>query len=167
MALATVDASGLPNVRMVLLKEWGPRGFAFYTNRESAKGQELDIQGKGALVLYWKSLQRQVRVRGPIASVSPEESDAYFASRPRGAQVGAWASLQSRPLASRSELEVAVARIEKKYSAAVPRPPHWIGYRLAPLSVEFWAERPYRLHERILFTRATLEAPWTRTRLYP
>jgi pyridoxamine 5'-phosphate oxidase len=167
-ALATVDESGLPNARMVLLKGWGPAGFVFYTNRESAKGRELDAQRKAALVIYWKSLSRQVRVRGPVEPVSDAESDAYFGSRPRGAQIGAWASQQSRKLASRSELESAVARLEEKYGKAdVPRPPHWIGYRLVPLVVEFWAEQPYRLHDRIEFSRASVNAPWSQRRLYP
>jgi pyridoxamine 5'-phosphate oxidase len=168
MALATVDADGMPNVRMVLLKGWGPDGFVFYTNRESAKGRELDAQGKAALTLYWKSLSRQVRMRGPVQPVTGAESDAYFSSRPRGAQIGAWASRQSRPLASRAELEAAVAGIEQKYaSGPVSRPPHWIGYRLVPLYVEFWTEQPFRLHERIVFSRETPAAPWSRERLYP
>jgi pyridoxamine 5'-phosphate oxidase len=166
--LATVDESGLPNARMVLLKGWGPAGFVFYTNRESAKGRELDAQKKAALVIYWKSLSRQVRMRGLVEPVSDAESDAYFGSRPRGAQIGAWASQQSRKLASRSELQSAVARVEEKYGKAdVPRPPHWIGYRLVPLVVEFWAEQPYRLHDRIEFSRANVNAPWSQRRLYP
>ncbi|MEX0590744.1 MAG: pyridoxamine 5'-phosphate oxidase [Xanthobacteraceae bacterium] len=167
MALATVDADGFPNVRMVLLKGWGPDGFVFYTNRESAKGAELDATVKAALVIYWKSLSRQMRMRGPIEPVSAAESDDYFASRPRGAQIGAWASQQSRPLESRAELEAAVARFEQKFAGEVPRPPHWIGYRLVPFSVEFWAEQPYRLHDRIAFSRKSPGAPWSRRRLYP
>ncbi len=168
MALATVDADGMPNVRMVLLKEWGPDGFVFYTNRESAKGGELDGQKKAALVLYWKTLGRQVRVRGPVEPVPPARSDAYFASRPRGAQTGAWASSQSRPLESREALQAAVAKVEAQYEGMpVPRPPHWIGYRVSPLAVEFWSEQPYRLHDRIVFSRPGLDAPWTRARLYP
>ena len=168
VALATVDESGLPNARMVLLKGWSPAGFVFYTNRESAKGRELDAQRKAALVIYWKSLSRQVRMRGPVEPISEAESDAYFGSRPRGAQIGAWASQQSRKLASRSELESAVARVEEKYGKAdVPRPPHWIGYRLVPLVVEFWAEQPYRLHDRIEFSRANVNAPRSQRRLYP
>jgi pyridoxamine 5'-phosphate oxidase len=168
MALATVDADGMPNVRMVLLKGWGPDGFVFFTNRESAKGRELDAQGKAALTLYWKSLSRQVRMRGPVQPVTGAESDAYFSSRPRGAQIGAWASRQSRPLASRAELEAAVAGIERKFGKGpVQRPPHWIGYRLVPLYVEFWTEQPFRLHERIVFSRQTPGATWSRERLYP
>lgn len=168
MALATVDASGMPNVRMVLLKGWGPDGFVFYTNRESVKGRELDGQGRAALAIYWKSLGRQVRMRGPVEPVPPELSDDYFASRPRGAQIGAWASNQSQPLASREELIAAVSRMEEKFgNDPVPRPPRWIGYRLAPLYIEFWIEQPYRLHDRIVFTRPSLDAPWSRSRLYP
>lgn len=168
IALATVDADGMPNVRMVLLKGWSAEGFVFYTNRESAKGRELEGQGKAALVLYWKSLGRQVRVRGPVSPVTTAESDSYFASRPRGAQVGAWASRQSRPLQDRAELQAAVTRVEAQYEDAdVPRPPHWIGYRIAPLYVEFWQEQTFRLHDRIVFARAALDQPWTRSRLYP
>lgn len=167
-ALATVDSEGLPNARMVLVKEVDPRGFVFYTNQESAKGRELETRPKAALVLMWKSLGRQVRARGPVERVSDAEADAYFASRPRGAQIGAWASQQSRPLASRAELETAVARFEKKYGKdPVPRPPYWVGYRLVPLVIEFWAERPFRLHDRIAFSRARPGEPWTRTRLQP
>jgi pyridoxamine 5'-phosphate oxidase len=167
-ALATVDAEGLPNVRMVLLKQWDPRGFVFFTNAESAKGRELTAQPKAALALYWKSLSRQVRMRGSIERVTDVESDAYFASRPRGAQIGAWASQQSRPLESRAKLEEAAARFEQKYgSGPVPRPPHWVGFRLVPLEIEFWAEQPFRLHDRIVFHRAKSGAPWSRRRLYP
>jgi pyridoxamine 5'-phosphate oxidase len=168
MALATVDADGLPNVRMLLLKHWDSRGFVFYTNRESTKGHELEAQPKAALILHWKSLGRQVRMRGLVEQVSASESDAYFASRPRGAQIGAWASRQSRPLESRAELEAAVARYTEKYGKGpVARPPYWIGYRLVPLQIEFWAEQPFRLHDRIVFSRAQPGAPWVRTRLYP
>lgn len=168
IALATIDADGLPNVRMVLLKGWGPEGFVFYTNRQSVKGNELDRQKKAALVIYWKSLSRQVRMRGGIAPVSNAESDAYFSSRPRGAQIGAWASRQSRPLESREQLQADVARVEEQYgNGAVPRPSHWIGYRLVPTYVEFWSEQPFRLHDRIVFTRAAPDAPWSRSRLYP
>jgi pyridoxamine 5'-phosphate oxidase len=168
IALATVDAVGMPNVRMVLLKGWGPEGFVFYTNRESAKGRELEGQGKAALVIYWKSLSRQVRVRGPVSPVTAAESDTYFSTRPRGARIGAWASQQSRPLKDRAELQAAVARIEEQYgNKDVPRPPHWIGYRIAPLYVEFWQEQPFRLHDRVVFSRTALGQPWTRSRLYP
>jgi pyridoxamine 5'-phosphate oxidase len=168
IALATVDAVGMPNVRMVLLKGWGPEGFVFYTNRESAKGRELEGQGKAALVIYWKSLSRQVRVRGPVSPATAAESDTYFSTRPRGARVGAWASQQSRPLKDRAELQAAVARIEEQYgNKDVPRPPHWIGYRIAPLYVEFWQEQPFRLHDRVVFSRTALDQSWTRSRLYP
>jgi pyridoxamine 5'-phosphate oxidase len=166
-ALATVDSAGLPDVRVVLVKKFDERGFVFFTNSESAKGSELSGNPKAALVLYWKSLNRQVRVRGTVELVSEQESDEYFASRPRGAQVGAWASRQSRPLESRSKLEAAVARYEKEYAERVPRPPYWIGYRVVPLAIEFWADRPFRLHDRLVFTRPAPGTPWARERLYP
>jgi pyridoxamine 5'-phosphate oxidase len=167
-ALATVDGDGLPNVRMVLLKHADARGFVFYTHVESAKGRELAGRPHAALVLYWKSLDRQIRARGSIARVSEAEADSYFATRPRGAQVGAWASLQSRPLQSRKALEDATAVIEKQYAGkTVPRPRHWSGFRLVPLAIEFWMERPFRLHDRVLFTRADAGVPWKSGRLYP
>ncbi len=173
MALATVDPSGQPNVRMVLLKgldgaDRADRGFVFYTNFESAKGRELNATPKAALDFYWKSLRRQVRVRGPIAQVSPEEADAYFATRPRGAQIGAWASQQSRPLESRFALEKAVALVAAKYNVGrVPRPPHWSGFRVTPLEIEFWHSRLSRLHERVTFRRTAPGEDWLKTRLYP
>jgi pyridoxamine 5'-phosphate oxidase len=166
-ALATVDSGGLPDVRVVLVKKFDERGFVFFTNSESAKGRELSGNPKAALVLYWKSLNRQVRVRGTVERVSEQECDEYFASRPRGAQVGAWASRQSRPLESRSTLEAAVARYEKEYAERVPRPPYWVGYRIVPLAIEFWADRPFRLHDRLVFTRPAPSTPWARERLYP
>jgi pyridoxamine 5'-phosphate oxidase len=166
-ALATVDSAGLPDVRMVLVKTFDERGFVFFTNSESAKGSELAGNPKAALVLYWKSLNRQVRVRGLVERASERECDDYFASRPRGAQIGAWASRQSRPLESRTALEAAVARYEKQYGEKVPRPDYWIGYRVVPLAIEFWADRPFRLHDRLVFTRAASGKPWTRERLYP
>ncbi len=166
MALATVDADGMPNVRMVLLKGLDDRGFVFYTNTTSQKGQELGERPKAALVFYWKSLNRQIRVRGQVEPVGDSEADAYFATRPRGAQIGAWASQQSAPLESRFALEKAVALYTAKFGmGSIPRPPHWSGFRIVPVSVEFWADRPFRLHDRIVFRREN-EA-WVKTRLYP
>ena len=168
MALATVDASGLPDVRMVLLKGVDTHGFVFYTNLESAKGEELASNPKAALCIHWKSLERQVRVRGPVVAVSVEEADAYFASRPKDSQIGAWASRQSRPLEGRFALEKEVARFAAKYAlASVPRPPHWSGCRVQPLSIEFWRARPFRLHERLRYSRETLNSPWVTERLFP
>jgi pyridoxamine 5'-phosphate oxidase len=168
MSLATVDKDGLPNVRMVLLKGFDENGFVFYSNNESRKGEELAANAKAGLAFYWKSLDRQVRVRGTVAPVSDAEADAYFASRPRGAQLGAWASKQSAPLESRFAFEKAVALMTAKYGVGeVPRPPYWIGYRVTPLAIEFWHERPFRLHDRILFAREPGGADWTKTRLYP
>jgi pyridoxamine 5'-phosphate oxidase len=168
MALATVDPSGMPNVRMVLLKGAGPSGFVFYTNYESAKGQELLSSGKAALCFHWKSLRRQVRVRGPVAPVSAEEADAYYASRPRGSRIGAWASQQSRALESRFALEKAVAAYTARYAIGeIPRPDHWSGFRLTPLEIEFWHDRPFRLHDRLQFRRGAPAEPWTKSRLYP
>lgn len=166
MALATVDADGLPNVRMVLLKSADETGFVFYTNVESAKGRELEAQPKAALLLHWKSLRRQVRARGTVSRVTDEEADAYFRSRPRDSRIGAWASQQSRPLESRFAFEKAIALYGAKYALGeVPRPPYWTGFRLAPVAMEFWQDRPFRLHDRLAFTRDG--DGWTRTRLYP
>ena len=173
MTLATVDASGLPNARMVLMKGFDDRGFVFYTNVDSTKGHELAAAPKAALTFYWKSLQRQVRVRGRVEPVSAEEADAYFASRSRMAQIGAWASKQSSELESRLAFEKAVARFTAKFAiGAVPRPAYWSGYRVVPQEIEFWQERPFRLHDRVAFTRANsnrsaAKAPWGKTRLYP
>jgi pyridoxamine 5'-phosphate oxidase len=168
MALATVDASGLPNVRMVLLKGVDAHGFVFYTNLGSRKGQELAGQAKAALVFHWKSLARQVRVRGPVERVSDAEADAYFATRPRGSQIGAWASKQSTPLESRMAFEKAVALTTAKYAVGtVPRPPHWSGFRVVPQVMEFWHDRPFRLHDRVEYRRADGGGDWTKTRLYP
>lgn len=167
MALATVDSAGMPNVRIVLLKGHDERGFVFYTNCESAKGLELRDQPRAALCLHWKSLRRQVRARGRVSPVSDEEADVYFASRPHGSRIGAWASRQSRPLDSRETLEQAVEAIEKRFGeGAVPRPPFWSGFRLAPQSMEFWQDRPSRLHERVSFTRGE-DGAWQAQRLYP
>ena len=168
MTLATVDADGLPNARMVLLKGCDERGFVFYTNLDSVKGQELAEAPKAALTFYWKSLQRQVRVRGEVEPVSAAEADAYFASRPRMAQIGAWASKQSTALESRLAFEKAVAIHTAKFGVGtVPRPPHWSGYRVVPQEIEFWHERPFRLHDRIRFQREHPGARWSKTRLYP
>lgn len=167
MALATVDTSGLPDVRMVLLKGVDERGFVFYTNLESRKGEEILSSMKAALCFHWKSLRRQVRVRGPVERVSEAEADAYYDSRPRGSRIGAWASKQSRPLESRMALEKAVAEYTARYAIGkIPRPPHWSGFRILPQSIEFWHDRPFRLHDRVLFTRAEGDG-WTKTRLYP
>ena len=168
MALATVDADGMPNVRMVLLKGFDPEGAVFYTNTESPKGRELDANPKAALVFHWKSRTRQVRLRGPVERVSDAEADAYFASRSRLSQIGAWASKQSTPLESRLAFEKAVALYTAKFAVGtVPRPPHWTGYRIVPMTIEFWEDRPFRLHERVQFSRAERGAPWQKTRLYP
>lgn len=173
MALATVDPSGLPNVRMVLLKgvdgrSHPARGFVFYTNLESAKGRELAASRQAAILFHWKSLRRQVRARGPITPVSVEEADQYFASRPRLSRIGAWASEQSRLLESRFALEKRVAEYTAKFGIGdIPRPPHWSGFRLTPVEVELWRDRPFRLHDRVVFRRAAVEQPWEKTRLYP
>jgi pyridoxamine 5'-phosphate oxidase len=168
MTLATVDRDGLPNARMVLLKGADERGFVFYTNKTSQKGRELDAQAKAALVFHWKSLNKQVRVRGLVEPVTDAEADAYFASRAKQAQIGAWASKQSAPLESRLAFEKAVASYAAKYAlGTVPRPPYWSGYRVVPLSIEFWQDRPFRLHDRIEFRREAPGAPWSKTRMYP
>lgn len=168
MSLATVDQAGLPNVRMVLLKGIQEGGFVFYTNLESAKGRELEANPKAALCFHWKSLRRQIRIRGEIAPVSDAEADAYFASRARGSRIGAWASLQSRPLESRFALEQAVAKFTAKHGVGdIPRPPCWSGYSLIPLEIEFWHDRPFRLHERVVFRRDAPTRAWSKTRLYP
>jgi pyridoxamine 5'-phosphate oxidase len=168
MSLATVDEEGLPDVRMVLLKDADERGFVFYTNFESQKGQEILGTMKAAVVFHWKSLRRQVRVRGTVEQVSESEADAYFASRPRQSQIGAWASQQSRPLEGRFALEASVALYATKYAIGnVPRPPQWSGFRIKPLAIEFWHDRPFRLHDRVVFRRADPASGWTKTRLYP
>jgi pyridoxamine 5'-phosphate oxidase len=168
MALATAGADGFPDVRMVLLKGFDEAGFVFYTNLDSAKGQELKKRPQAALAFHWKSLRRQVRVRGTVTQVGDSEADAYFATRPRLAQIGAWASKQSSPLESRLAFEKAVARVTARYPiGTIPRPPHWSGFRVTPLSLEFWHDRPFRLHDRIVFGRSDVNEAWTRTRLYP
>ena len=168
MSLASVDSDGMPNLRIVLLKGADEAGFVFFTNQQSAKGEELAASAKAALCFHWKSLRRQVRVRGPVEVVSDQEADAYFATRPRGSQLGAWASQQSRELESREALEKAVAEATARFSEGdIPRPAHWSGYRVLPLEVEFWHDRPFRLHERVAFRRASASQPWTKTGLYP
>jgi pyridoxamine 5'-phosphate oxidase len=168
MALATVDADGLPNVRMVLLKGVDERGFVFYTNLESAKGRELEQAPRAALVFHWKSLTRQVRVRGTVERVTEADADAYFATRPRLTQIGAWASRQSAPLESRLAFEKAVALYTAKHVVGpVPRPPFWSGFRVVPQAIEFWHDRPFRLHDRVEFRRSEPGELWRKTRLYP
>ncbi len=167
LALATVDPDGMPNVRMVLLKGFDERGFVFYTNFESAKGQEVLSAKKAAMCFHWKSLRRQVRIRGPVEVVSDEEADEYYASRPRGSRIGAWASKQSRPLESRFALEKAVAEYTAKFAVGtIPRPSHWSGFRIVPQTIEFWHDRPFRLHDRVVFSRDG-KGDWQTERLYP
>jgi len=168
MALATVDPDGLPDVRMVLLKGFDTAGFVFYSHIDSAKGRELAATPKAGLLFHWKSLRRQVRIRGMVSPVTDAEADAYFATRPKQAQIGAWASKQSQPLESRMAFEKAIALNTAKYAIGeVPRPPGWSGWRIAPQAFEFWHDRPFRLHDRITFTRAAPDAEWSKTRLYP
>jgi pyridoxamine 5'-phosphate oxidase len=168
MALATVDAEGLPDVRMVLLKGFDERGAVFYTNMDSQKGRQLDANPKAALLFHWKSKSRQVRLRGPVEHVSEAEADDYYASRSRLSQIGAWASKQSAPLESRLAFEKAIALYTAKFAIGhVPRPPYWSGFRLIPMTIEFWEDRPFRLHERIEFRRDSVGGSWSKTRLYP
>jgi pyridoxamine 5'-phosphate oxidase len=167
MTLATADRDGIPSARMVLLKDADARGFAFYTNTESQKGVELDANCHAALVFHWKSLRRQVRIAGTVERVGDAEADEYFASRARGSQIGAWASDQSSPLEGRFALEKRVAKFAAKFGAGkVPRPPHWTGYRVIPQEIEFWQDKPFRLHERVVYSRDG-ESGWTTGRVYP
>ena len=168
MALSTANADGFPDVRMVLLKDVDARGFVFYTNTESAKGVQLGENARAALCFHWKSLRRQVRVRGHVSRVSDEEADAYYASRARDSRIGAWASKQSRPVESRFALEKAVAKYAAKFNFGdIPRPDFWTGYRIAPVHIEFWRDRAFRLHDRMSFDRKDTRSNWTVSRLYP
>ncbi|MCX7311399.1 MAG: pyridoxamine 5'-phosphate oxidase [Hyphomicrobiales bacterium] len=168
MAVATVDSDGLPNVRMVLMKGFDERGVVFYTNMDSQKGRELDANAKAALLFHWKSKTRQVRLRGTVERVSDAEADAYHASRSRLSQIGAWASKQSAPLESRLAFEKAIALYTAKFAiGSVPRPPNWSGFRIIPMTIEFWEDRAFRLHERVEFRRPQVGAAWSKTRMYP
>lgn len=168
VALATVDEDGLPNVRMVLLKGFDDDGFVFYTNFESQKGREILGQKKAAMCFHWKSLRRQVRLRGPVEIVTDAEADAYFKTRARGSRIGAWASKQSRPLESRFALEKAVAEYTARYAIGdIPRPAHWSGFRIRPTSIEFWKDQNFRLHDRVEFRRPLPEGAWDKVRMYP
>ncbi len=168
MTLATIGVDGAPDARIVLLKGQDPRGFVFYTNYQSRKGDELTADPRATLVFHWKSLQRQIRIDGQVERVTPEEADAYFVSRPRLSKIGAWASDQSRPLAERAELERRLAEAEARFpDDDVPRPPHWSGFRVVPKRFEFWREMPYRLHDRLVFTRGAEGEAWSTGRLFP
>jgi pyridoxamine 5'-phosphate oxidase len=168
MAVASVDEHGLPDVRMVLMNARDSRGFVFFTNFESAKGRQLLAQPQAAMVMHWKSLRRQVRARGPVEVVAPEEADAYFLTRSRGSQIASSASEQSRPLPSRAELDARVEGLTDRLGPGpVPRPPHWSGFRIAPVAIEFWRDGRFRLHDRVRFTRRAPGAAWSRERLYP
>jgi pyridoxamine 5'-phosphate oxidase len=166
MAVATATPGGRPSVRMVLLKNHGPEGFVFYTNADSRKGEELTANARAALLFHWKALRRQVRIEGPVEEIGPEEADAYFATRSRDSQLGACASIQSRPLDSRATFEAHYEEVKRRYEGTdVPRPPRWTGFRVRPDLIEFWTDRPHRLHERRIFTRT--ESGWTEGLLYP
>ena len=166
MTIASCTADGLPSARIVLMKDFDPRGFVFYTNKESRKGSELNTNRNAALLFHWKTLQRQVRVEGTVEDVTDAEADAYYATRARVSRLGAWASIQSRPLPQRAELERRVAEADARYPGeAVPRPPNWSGYRVLPKRIEFWQDMPFRLHDRTVFTREA--TGWSVSKLYP
>ncbi|MBM3547094.1 MAG: pyridoxamine 5'-phosphate oxidase [Alphaproteobacteria bacterium] len=166
MTLATADASGQPSARMVLLKDADSAGFVFYTNLESRKALDLGSNPKAALLFHWKSLRRQVRIEGPVAPVSDAEADTYFASRPRGSQIGAWASDQSRPMDGRFALEKRVAEVTARHLVgSIPRPPHWSGFRVRPQAIEFWQDKPFRLHDRLVYRQVA--GAWATERLFP
>lgn len=168
MTLATATQDGMPAARVVLLKEHGPEGFVFYGNMESRKFRELAANPNAALCFYWQPLDRQVRIEGRVAPVSNEEADAYFATRERGKQIGAWASLQSQPMKNRAEFEARIAEFTQRYDGqTIPRPPHWSGWRLVPTRLEFWSQGEFRLHERDVFTRTDESASWQHTLVYP
>lgn len=167
IALASVDAEGLPNVRMVLLKEVAADGFIFYTNYDSAKGQELQATEKAAFVMHWKSLRRQVRVRGTVERFEGPEADEYYASRSLKSRLGAWASEQSRPLSGRTALMAEVAKVTARHGTNPPRPPFWGGFKITPSEIEFWADGDFRLHDRFVWRRETAQPDWEITRLNP
>ena len=166
ISLSTVNYRGFPNVRIVLMKSFNKNGLVFFTNSNSSKGKEIESNNNVAACFYWKSIEKQVRIRGKIKKISDKESDRYFASRDRGSKIGAWASLQSKPLKNRNELEIRYNSISKKYNKIeIPRPPHWGGYKITPKEIEFWDNKPYRLHERVLFKLT--KNKWKKSFLYP
>lgn len=168
MTLATVDDDGMPNARMVLLKDMDQTGFTFYTNSQSQKGNELDDNMKAACVFHWKSLQRQIRIRGTVEKVSADEADKYFASRSRGSRIGAWASQQSRPISHRNELKMAVVREAARFNIGkIDRPNYWNGYKITPTYMEFWMDKPFRLHDRAIFKRITADDTWEYSKYFP
>ena len=168
VSVATVDADGMPDVRVVLLKDFGPDGFVFYSHKDGAKGSQITANPVAAMCFHWKSLRLQVRLRGAVSLIEGERADAYFATRARLSQIGAWASEQSRELESREVLRDEVALLDSEYGDEVPRPEGWVGFRLEPREIEFWRDRPFRLHDRLLFTRGQNdEKGWVKTRLYP